>query len=73
MQIGTSQTQIEQCPLKFLKTYPEIIMIVSFIFPDFNFTKNLKYQEIIMAHLILSSYGYNKNYDTNITEFILMK
>ena len=42
-----------------------------FIFPDFNFTKNIEIQKNYNGSFNFSSYGYNKNYDTNITESVI--
>ena len=42
-----------------------------FIFPDFNFTKNIEIPKNYNGSFNFNSYGYNKNYDTNITESVI--
>ena len=42
-----------------------------YIFPEFNFTKNLKVPQNYNGRFNFYSYGYNKNYNTNINETIL--
>ena len=42
-----------------------------YIFPDFNFRKNINIPEKYEGKFILNSYGYNKYYNTNITESVL--
>ena len=42
-----------------------------YIFPEFNFTKNLKVPQNYNGRFNFYSYGYNKNYNTNINEAIL--
>ena len=39
-----------------------------YIFPEFNFIKNIDIPESYNGRFNFNSYGYNKNYDTNITE-----
>ncbi|MDA9726313.1 LPS export ABC transporter periplasmic protein LptC [Candidatus Pelagibacter sp.] len=42
-----------------------------YIFPDYNFLKNIEIPNDYNGKFIFNSYGYNKNYDTNITEALL--
>ena len=42
-----------------------------YIFPDFNFSKNINIPENYNGKFNFNSYGYNKNYNTNITETVL--
>ena len=42
-----------------------------FIFPDFNFIKNLEIPKSYNGSFSFNSYGYNKNYDTNIVESVI--
>ena len=39
-----------------------------YIFPDFNFMKNISIPENYQGSFSYNSYGYNKNYNTNVTE-----
>ena len=42
-----------------------------FIFPDFNFSKNVYVPESYNGKFNFNSHGYNKLYDTNVTESVL--
>ncbi len=42
-----------------------------YIFPDYNFSKNVEIPNHYNGKFNFNSYGYNKNYDTNITESVL--
>ncbi len=42
-----------------------------YIFPDFNFTKNISIPDSYDGNFSFNSYGYNKNYDTNVTEAVI--
>ena len=42
-----------------------------YVFPDFNFSKNILVPDNYNGKFQFNSYGYNKNYDTNITESVL--
>ena len=42
-----------------------------YIFPDFNFLKKIEIPENYNGTYNFNSYGYNKNYDTNITETVI--
>ncbi len=42
-----------------------------FIFPDFNFSKNIKIPESYNGEFLFNTYGFNKNYDTNIHETVV--
>ena len=42
-----------------------------YIFPDFNFRKNIIIPESYKGKFTFNSYGYNKHYNTNITESLL--
>ncbi len=42
-----------------------------FIFPEFNFVKNIVIPETYDGSFNFNSYGYNKNYNTNITESVI--
>ena len=42
-----------------------------FIFPEFNFSKNIKIPENYFGNFIFNSYGHNKHYDTNINESVI--
>ena len=39
-----------------------------YIFPDFNFIKDISIPESYNGNFTYNSYGYNKNYNTNVTE-----
>ena len=42
-----------------------------YIFPDFNFSKNINIPENYNGKFNFNSYGYNKNYNTNVNETVL--
>ena len=42
-----------------------------YVFPDFNFTKNINIPESYNGKFNFNSYGYNKHYNTNINESVL--
>ncbi len=42
-----------------------------YVFPDFNFSKNLNIPDNYNGKFNFNSYGYNKNYNTNINESVL--
>ena len=42
-----------------------------YIYPDFNFTKNIEIPNDYNGQFDFNSYGYNKNYNTNIYESVL--
>ena len=42
-----------------------------FIFPDYNFLKNIDIPNSYDGKFTFNSYGYNKHYDTNKTEALL--
>jgi len=42
-----------------------------YIFPDYNFSKNVKIPNNYNGKFNFNSYGYNKSYNTNITESVL--
>ena len=42
-----------------------------YIFPDFKFYKNIDIPENYNGRFNFNSYGFNKNYDTNITESVI--
>ena len=42
-----------------------------FIFPDFNFIKNIEIPESYNGKFSFNTYGFNKNYDTNIHEAVV--
>ena len=42
-----------------------------FIFPEFNFVKNIVIPETYDGSFNFNSYGYNKNYNTNLTESVI--
>ena len=42
-----------------------------YVFPDFNFSKNIKIPESYNGSFNFNSYGYNKLYDTNVTETVI--
>ncbi len=42
-----------------------------YIFPDFNFSKNIKIPESYNGKFNFNSYGYNKHYDTNTMESVI--
>jgi LPS-assembly protein len=42
-----------------------------YIFPEFNFTKNIDIPSDYYGNFNFNSYGYNKNYNTNITETVI--
>ncbi len=43
-----------------------------YIFPDFNFYRNLEIPENYNGNFSFNSYGYNKVYDTNVTDLVLI-
>ncbi len=43
-----------------------------YIFPEFNFDKNIKIPENYKGSFTFNSSGYNKNYNTNINEIVLI-
>ncbi len=43
-----------------------------YIFPDFNFSKNIMIPENYNGKFYFNTYGYNKHYNTNIAETILI-
>ena len=57
------------------KMYEDLTRIYSdryqYIFPDFKFVKNIKIPSDYNGKFDFSSYGYNKNYNTNINETVL--
>ncbi len=42
-----------------------------YVFPDFNFSKNIEIPKDYKGKFNFNSYGYNKNYDTNVVEAII--
>ncbi len=42
-----------------------------YVFPDFNFSKNINIPESYNGSFNFNSYGYNKLYDTNVTETVI--
>ena len=42
-----------------------------FIFPDFNFIKNIEIPESYNGKFSFNTYGFNKNYDTNVHEAVV--
>ncbi len=42
-----------------------------YIFPDFNFSRSIEIPNNYNGYFDFYSYGYNKNYDTNITEAVI--
>ena len=42
-----------------------------YVFPDFNFSKNIKIPTSYNGKFNFNSYGYNKHYDTNTTESVV--
>ncbi len=42
-----------------------------YVFPDFNFIRNIKIPDNYNGKFIFNSYGYNKHYDTNTMETVI--
>ncbi len=42
-----------------------------YVFPDFNFSKNIKIPDSYNGKFNFNSYGYNKNYNTNVNETVI--
>ena len=42
-----------------------------YIFPDYNFSKNVKIQNNYNGNFTFNSYGYNKHFDTNVNEAVI--
>ena len=42
-----------------------------YVFPEFNFSKNIRIPKNYNGRFYFNSYGYNKQYDTNVTETVI--